>query len=342
MSDSTSHKNNHNGKKRKKGRLRYERVISVGVLFIVLIVMLVSCIDGCSGKNGGESSVIKYEQKRNTDSSSAETDKSTQPSSSSSETVQPSESGFNTVNLEYSEINKGDLVLVNKSYEYKFTEELDIVDVFSHKNDCYTVSDMEISLDSNVISYFNSFMEAYNTANNNKDIRIIEAYRSKDTQDEKFSGNQTDIAGGFSEYNTARTFDLGSFPESGSSYYLVNEGVYSWIYENASSYGFILRYPESKDLITGMTSSTYTFRYVGIPHAIYISQNNLTLEEYIENIKSYNNENPLKVTDGTKNYNIYYVPATPDSTTQVPVPSDQSYTISGNNIDGFIVTITLN
>ena len=81
---------------------------------------------------------------------------------------------------------------------------------------------------------------------------------------------------------------------------------------------------------------------MGVPHAIYIAQNNLTLEEYIENIKSYNKDKPLKVTDGTKNYDIYYVPANVNNVTEVPVPSDKTYTISGNNIDGFIVTVTLN
>ena len=41
-------------------------------------------------------------------------------------------------------------------------------------------------------------------------------------------------------------------------------------------------------------------------------------------------------------YEIYYVPAATGegATTSVPVPTDMPYTISGNNYDGFIVTIT--
>ncbi len=323
-------------KRRKKKKLRYDRVIAVGVLFIILIVLLVSCVKGCSDDDepsvvssvlsGSESDIVQNSTEPSTDLSSAE------PTTE--------DSGFTVVNLEYADINKGDLVLVNKTYDYKFTEELDIVDIYSHRNDYYGVSYNNIMLDSNVINQLNTMMEAYYKSTENTDIHVIEAYRSKDGESEtKVTDNRSDV---YSEYNTARTFELGSFPKNGSSYYLLNDGVYSWIYENSQNYGFILRYPESKDLITGMPSSTYTFRYVGVPHSIYITQNNLALEEYIETLKSYNKDKPLKITDGTKNYDVYYVQANVDSVTEVPVPKEQTYSISGNNIDGFIVTVTLN
>ncbi|MDD7185523.1 MAG: D-alanyl-D-alanine carboxypeptidase family protein [Oscillospiraceae bacterium] len=324
-----------------KKKLRYDRVIAVGVLFIILIVLLVSCIGSCSDKNEESSVVISSQPVQTATEESSQTD-NTEPASITTTEPVTENSDFTVQKLEYSEINKGDLVLVNKTYEYKFTEDLNIVDVYSNRNDYYTVKDMEVSLESSVINQLNAMMEAYYKANNNTDIRVIEAYRSKEEQDKQVSGNKTDVTGGYSDYNTARSFALGSFPKDGTSYYLLDEGVYSWIYDNMQNYGFILRYPVSKDLITGMPSSTYRFRYVGVPHAIYIAQNNLTLEEYIENIKSYNKDKPLKVTDGTKNYDIYYVPANVNNVTEVPVPSDKTYTISGNNIDGFIVTVTLN
>ena len=40
-------------------------------------------------------------------------------------------------------------------------------------------------------------------------------------------------------------------------------------------------------------------------------------------------------------YEIYYVPMTGDSTT-VSVPKNYKYTISGDNVGGFIVTVDLN
>lgn len=337
---SSGNKSRSSSKKKKKGRLRYDRIIAVLVLLIALIVMMVSCIGSCSDKNKDKEN--SSSSSSSSESSSEESSDESTPESSESSSEVAMDTGFKTENIEYSAINKGDLVLVNSSYEYKFTEELNIVDVYSARNDCYTVRDMNVLLENNVISQLNALMEAYSTANNNKDIRVIEGYLSKEEQDEKFSGNKSNVAGGYSDFNTARTFELASFPENGSSYYLLNEGVYSWIYSNAQNYGFILRYPSGKDSVTGVSSSTYTFRYVGVPHAVYISQNNITLEEYIETLKSYNKDNPLKITDGSKNYDVYYVQANANNVTEVPVPSDKTYSISGNNVDGFIVTVTLN
>ena len=91
---------------------------------------------------------------------------------------------------------------------------------------------------------------------------------------------------------------------------------------------------------------------MGIPHATYIEQNGLCLEEYVALLKnnhSTTNGTNVKMlsvdTDGNgqANYGVYYVPAqTAGDITAVPVPKDHAYTISGDNIGGFIVTVTLN
>ena len=41
-------------------------------------------------------------------------------------------------------------------------------------------------------------------------------------------------------------------------------------------------------------------------------------------------------------YEVYYVEATADGTMSVPVPENYPYTISGDNMKGFIVTVHLN
>ncbi len=64
-----------------------------------------------------------------------------------------------------------------------------------------------------------------------------------------------------------------------------------------------------------------------------------SLEEYIEFIKEYTNKNRLYYKD---KYGIiteiYYVPAGPDKTVIV-LPDNQASQVSGNNADGFIVTV---
>ncbi len=49
----------------------------------------------------------------------------------------------------------------------------------------------------------------------------------------------------------------------------------------APNYGFILRYPKGKEAITKIAWEPWHFRYVGIPHAKWIAEHQLTLEEYL-------------------------------------------------------------
>lgn len=55
-----------------------------------------------------------------------------------------------------------------------------------------------------------------------------------------------------------------------------------WLYENAYKYGFILRYPEGKEDITGYKYESWHYRYVGTKHSKSFAMNNLTLEEYLK------------------------------------------------------------
>ena len=55
-----------------------------------------------------------------------------------------------------------------------------------------------------------------------------------------------------------------------------------WLKENAPDHGFILRYPEGKEHITGIIFEPWHFRYVGKENARYITEHGLVLEEYIE------------------------------------------------------------
>lgn len=53
-----------------------------------------------------------------------------------------------------------------------------------------------------------------------------------------------------------------------------------WLQENAARFGFIVRYPDGKDSVTGWAWEPWHLRFVGVSVARYIRQNNLTLEEF--------------------------------------------------------------
>lgn len=53
-----------------------------------------------------------------------------------------------------------------------------------------------------------------------------------------------------------------------------------WLAESAHKYGFILRYPEDAEEITGIDYEPWHYRYVGKDAAEFLYQNKLTLEEF--------------------------------------------------------------
>ena len=55
-----------------------------------------------------------------------------------------------------------------------------------------------------------------------------------------------------------------------------------WLGENVYEYGFIIRYPEGKEEITGYKYEPWHLRYVGIEMALIIQEKGITLEEYYE------------------------------------------------------------
>ncbi|KAA9300493.1 MULTISPECIES: D-alanyl-D-alanine carboxypeptidase family protein [Aerococcus] len=55
-----------------------------------------------------------------------------------------------------------------------------------------------------------------------------------------------------------------------------------WLADNAHKYGFILRYLEGSEAITGYEFEPWHYRYVGRDHAAFIHRYQLTLEEYLQ------------------------------------------------------------
>lgn len=90
---------------------------------------------------------------------------------------------------------------------------------------------------------------------------------------------------GYSEHNTGLAADVVSI-----DYQMLDAGFdktncYVWLSEHAAEYGFILRYPENKSAITGISYEPWHYRYVGKENAIAIWQSGKCLEEYLASIE---------------------------------------------------------
>lgn len=87
---------------------------------------------------------------------------------------------------------------------------------------------------------------------------------------------------GYSEHATGLAFDIVAY-----DYQMLDEGQElteenQWLQEHCAEYGFILRYPKGKEDITKINYESWHFRYVGVEIAKYITENQITLEEYLE------------------------------------------------------------
>ncbi len=82
---------------------------------------------------------------------------------------------------------------------------------------------------------------------------------------------------GYSEHQTGYTIDCNSIDNTFAE---TAEG--QWLADHCHEYGFIVRYPENKEDITGYNYESWHIRYVGIEAATEIHEQNLTLEEYLD------------------------------------------------------------
>lgn len=66
--------------------------------------------------------------------------------------------------------------------------------------------------------------------------------------------------------------------------------VQKWLMENSYKYGFTLRYPTDKKEITMINYEPWHYRYVGIENATYMKEHDMCLEEYIDYLKQFEEE----------------------------------------------------
>ena len=116
-------------------------------------------------------------------------------------------------------------------------------------------------------------------------IDLVSGYRSYARQKNIYENNvanrgydETDkysARPGHSEHQTGLAFDVGSV-----TYTYGETPSGQWLNKNCAKYGFIIRYPQGKEHITGYGYEPWHIRYVGIDIATEIMEKEITLEEY--------------------------------------------------------------
>lgn len=128
---------------------------------------------------------------------------------------------------------------------------------------------------------YDQFIRMWNAASKqNLTLIINSSYRTFDVQQELYniSSDQYATKPGFSEHQTGLALDIITPGSVGNDFKDTDE--YNWLINNAHKYGFILRYPEGKEHITGIAYESWHYRYLGVELATKVYESKLTYEEY--------------------------------------------------------------
>lgn len=171
----------------------------------------------------------------------------------------------------YTNTNDGYAMLVNKYY--KLNDDYKPENLVKVKN-WYAYG--EQLLDSEA---YDAYIKLFNAAKEEGYTLIInEAYRSYEDQEKIHKRLKDDTAAkaGYSEHQTGLAIDI-TYPKYDDD---MHSKEYNWLSENAYKFGYILRYPENKENITGYTFEPWHYRYVGVDLATKVYNSGLTFDEY--------------------------------------------------------------
>ncbi|MBW9212899.1 MULTISPECIES: M15 family metallopeptidase [Terrabacteria group] len=124
-------------------------------------------------------------------------------------------------------------------------------------------------------------------------LQLISAYRSYEYQQKLYKSylkkssksdlDRIDNLPGKSEHQLGLAIDLG---DESRKYLLkesfANTNLFKWLEKNSYKYGYILRYPDGKEDVTGYKFHPWSFRYVGKELALEIYKSGLTFDEFVQ------------------------------------------------------------
>ncbi|MBR3334981.1 MAG: M15 family metallopeptidase [Clostridia bacterium] len=129
-----------------------------------------------------------------------------------------------------------------------------------------------------------------------RELYLKSAYRSYSTQKTMYNNRLKKNHGkddgwvsqpGASDHQTGLGCDVvpSNWKDKAMNDKMMKEPECQWMAEHCYEFGFIIRYPADKQDITEINTEPWHLRYVGIPVATYIWENNLCLEEFTEQLQ---------------------------------------------------------
>ncbi len=110
-----------------------------------------------------------------------------------------------------------------------------------------------------------------------------QTYLDKRKSEEEASARAAAIqpAADANEHGTGYAADILSADYTTQDTGFAETRAYEWLTAYAAEYGFILRYPQDRQAVTGVVFEPWHWRYVGVENALAIRASGLSLEEFL-------------------------------------------------------------
>jgi D-alanyl-D-alanine carboxypeptidase len=249
------------------------------------------------------------------------------------------------VTMDEADIYDGFLLLVNRNHEFVIPDNLDVVNIVSFKTEPFRVLPPHYLLLRSVIGSLDKMMAEYVQSTRDRTVAINSAFRTVEQQEKVLNDRIARVGRteamrwvanpGFSEHHTGLAIDLIGY-SGGYRMDFTGVGSTAWFRRNSYRFGWIRRYPPDKTRITMVPHEPWHFRYVGLPHSYIMFENNWALEEYLNILRDHTMDEPFIYEFEDIEYEIYFAEGL-----IVPIAFNREFVLSGNNVDGFIVTAHL-
>ena len=98
---------------------------------------------------------------------------------------------------------------------------------------------------------------------------------------------------GTSEHQTGLACDITDVYHEFKDRTLAETDTYQYMSKHCQEFGFVVRYPEDKEEVTGVMYEPWHYRYVGVEAATYMMENGICLEEFVSLYRDiYTADNP--------------------------------------------------
>ena len=207
-----------------------------------------------------------------------------------------------------------------------------LVRLYGRKSQNYLLASSQIFLKEDAFQPWENLLAAFVADTGKKSVQVVSGYIYNG--EESLNGSfVTGYSLAINLYENGANYSLASAEKSVT----VNGKTMTcldWFQDHCAQYGFVYTGLEGSQART-----LATFRYVGVPHALAMQRlDYVDTKEYSGFLRYYTEQHTVTDFESGITWNIdFYAADKTDALTAIAIPKGAVYTVSGNNVDGFIV-----